>query len=174
MMNDRLETALRRNSGQKMLAQFLTDASSALGRPFTESELLALPETDALLERFEDTMQCLASRRSAGAFVVDSHLRSVHDLNVEVGRLMERVPDGEVFLYRARSKWCGAIRTSVHEVLQHMQNLVTPDQEDVIACGQIGSPGIFCSLSMDEDGSGGTYHLVAWAEEAMGQVGVHR
>ena len=170
MTNDKLKTALRRNSGQQMLAQFLADTGSALGRPFAESELLALPETDALLKRFEEARLRLASRRSSGAFVVDSRLRSVHDLNAEVGRLMERVSDGEVFLYRARSKWCGAIRTSAHEVLQHMQNLVTLDQEDVIACSQTGSLGMFCSLSMDGDGSGGTYHLVAWAEEAMGPV----
>ncbi|WP_337172372.1 hypothetical protein [Gemmatimonas aurantiaca] len=167
MTTDKLEIALRRNSGRQMLTRFLTETSSALGRPFAEIELLALQETDALLKRFEDAMQCLASRKSTGALVVDCHLRSVHDLNVEAARLMERVSDGEIFLYRARSKWCGAIRTSVHEVLRHLQHLVTPDQDDVIACSQTGSPGMFCSLSMDRDGLGVTYHLVAWADHAL-------
>lgn len=167
MTTDKLETALRRNSGRQMLVQFLDDTSSALGRPIAESELLALQETDALLKHFEDAMQCLASRRNTGALVVDCRPRSVHDLNVEVARLMARVTDGEIFLYRARSKWCGAIRTSVHEVLQHLCDLATPDQDDVIACGQNGSPGVFCSSSMDRDGPGSTYHLVAWVDRPM-------
>ena len=145
-----------------MLPGFLAAASTALHRVVQESDLLPVAESDALLRAFEKKISEL--RQEAGA-KVGTVIESDTSFVQEADALRERIPDVGVALFRAQSKWCGAIRSTAHEVLSHLADLVSPDQEDVIACSADVRVGIFCSLdSRDEEDLPPAYHVTAWFE----------
>lgn len=162
-MSDKLDYALRRNTGRRMKLEFLSDATRALGRPVTDDDLLPLPETDALLTHFREMRQHLSQDPIRG-FDFNARYHQVTDLVQEAALLRRRYADQAMYLYRSRSKWCGAIRTSSHEVLGRLPSLVVLDQEDVIASNIDASCGLFCSWSAEyvSTQAQSEFHLTAW------------
>jgi hypothetical protein len=149
-----------------MLPEFLEEASTALERRIGEADLAPISESDEILRAFEARMMKLklVGKSSVLDAVINNGVALVRQADV----LQKNAPNAEVVLFRAQSKWCGAIRSSAHEVLSHLTRLVSLDQEDVIACSKNLSLGIFCSLDSREDSQPPVYHLVFWTDQAGG------
>ena len=144
-----------------MLPGFLEAVSVALHRVVEESEFLPVEESDARLQAFEQKMTVLRRTATSRPPAIEGEAAVVH----EAEALRERIPNVEVALFRAQSKWCGAIRCTAHEVLSHLADLVSLDQEDVIACSADVRVGIFCSLdSRDDEDLAPAYCIITWAD----------
>jgi len=161
-VNERLAAALRRNTARGMLPEFLATTSAALGRRIEESDLIPLEESDNILRAFEGRMkeQSLGGKAKFVDEILDDDVALVR----QAAALRETIPDEEMALFRSGSKWCGAIQSTAHEVLSHLTKLVSPDQEDVIACSGNQSLGIFCSLDSRKGEESPVYHLILWSD----------
>jgi hypothetical protein len=166
MTNKRLHIAVRRNQGKQLQSGFIQELASALGRQFDSARLLSLDETDLLWQKVESKVQACNNgeipcyRRRW----VESQL---DELRSFLHHLRGILPNEALILFRSASEFCGAIGTDTQEVLDHALQLVSLDQEDLIAVNRDVTNGTMLSLDTDKYITGDVvvYELIIWGEE---------
>jgi hypothetical protein len=160
-MSGELDLRLRENKGKRLLPHFLEAASLSLGRPVTASDLVSLDETDEVFSRFLS-----AWHAAKGNPLTPLHLREFDEHAVRSAGewLSEAMPGGPLYLFRAQSRWCGAIRSTVAEVCHHVVELTSRDDEDVMASSHDAGIGIGCQLFSSQVArtKEDLFELVAW------------
>jgi hypothetical protein len=74
-----------------------------------------------------------------------------------------------MFLFRAGSEYCGAVETTGEEILESAFELITLDQEDLLASNETGSCGVLLEYYMAKYVTGpvAEYRLLVWGEECV-------
>lgn len=166
MTNKRLQIAVRRNRGKQLQSGFIRELASALGGRLDSARILGLEETDLLWQKVESKVQACNNgempcyRRRW----IESQL---DELRSFLHQLREILPDEALILFRSVSEYCGAIGTDTQEVLDRALQLVTLDQEDLIAVNRDVSNGMMLSLDTDKYITGDVvvYELILWGEQ---------
>lgn len=143
----KLQLAVRRNTGKKLLPKMMADVSVALSQDASQLRLADLEATDEAWSAFTSSWKEYKEKDT------DIVLKTwgVEDLLEARGyldKVRAQVPDTPVFLFRPfLSEYCGAIETSSHQILHHAFDLVELDDNDVFASSLNGRSGIVVSYS---------------------------
>lgn len=166
MTNKRLQIAVRRNRGKQLQSAFVRELASVLGRQNDSIRILGLDETDSLWQKVESRVQeCNNGEMSCyRRRWVESQLDELRSFLQHLRRIL---PDEPLVLFRSVSEYCGAIETETQEVLDRALQLISLDEEDLIAVNREESKGMMLSLDTDKYITGDVvvYELIIWGEE---------
>jgi len=141
---------------------FRARASDLLGRPIDSASCESLERTDEVFKRFGD--QRTEAERNCGSSAAACHeLADEHLLAMCIVDMNAKAPSTSALLFLPESQWCGAVRTTIHEVLARAAEILR-SKEDVLACTPDGSIGVFITspseyLQLD---NGVPYRVVTW------------
>lgn len=164
MKSAKLEIALRERLGRAKRAAFIHGIATALSRTESSIRTASLTETDYAFEVFGRTRQKVEHECSRQGRFCRTFDRSslAHDF---FNDLAEEFRDQEVLLLRAESRWCGAVISSISEILHHALDLTSVEQEDLLACSRDGATGVFASR---HEGRGPStedrFQVIAWED----------
>src|SRR6266446_2462930 len=166
MANKQFQIAVRRNRGKQLQSAFIRELAAALGRRDDSIRILTLDETDLLWQKVESRVQACNNgeipcyRRRW----VESQLDELRTLLDQIRGILSNVP---LVLFRSLSEYCGALETDTREVLGRALQLVSLDQDDLIAVNRDASKGIMLGLDTDKYVTGDVvvYELIIWGEE---------
>jgi hypothetical protein len=156
-----LEFRARANRGRRLMPRFLEEASVALGRTIGPSDVVSLEETDRVFSVFLHRWQAAKKNDAGRVHVVNDDPAVIRSIGQAIGNDMPATP---LYLFRERSRWCGAIRASPAEIGNRVLELTSVDGEDVMASSEDGSVGIGCELFSAQVARTprDTYELAAW------------
>lgn len=165
-MNKRLQVAARRNRGKHLLSAFLRELACTLGRRDDTFRILSLDETDLLWQKVESKVDACNNCRIP-CYRQRWVRNQLDDLSSFLRQLRVILPDEALILFRSASQYCGAVETSMHEVLAHALQLVSLDQEDLIVVDPNASRGMMLSFDTDKyiTGDVTVYELIMWGEQ---------
>ena len=173
MKNTKLEKALRRHKGKELLPDLLSELTRVLRSPAETIVFADLDSTDSLWRMFEAKQQeCEA--KTIGCLKKTWPVSELKDLKEAIARLAAVTPEKELFLFRSTSEYCGAIKITSKKLLEHAFELISLDQEDLMASNEDVSYGIVLSYVTDwtEAGSAEIYELLVWGEEWLKVIAV--
>jgi len=157
---------LRRNRGKQLLPKFLEEIARVLNKPKGSIQLLDLDKTDELWEAYINRRQSRIND-TAVTFRRTWVANDIEEVRRLINKLRDGVVDRPIFLFRALSEYCGAIETTSKEIFEHAFQLISLDQEDLIAVNNDMSLGVLFSYSTDwlEKSSVEVYELFVWGDE---------
>jgi len=173
-MDKRLQIAVRRNRGKQLQSAFIHELASALGRRDDSFGILSLDETELLWQKVESKVGACNNGQ-----IPCYRRRWVESQIDELGSFLQELrgllTDEPMVLFRSVSEYCGAIETHTGEVLDRAFQLVSLDQEDLIAVNHEVSKGIMLSLDTDKYITGDVvvYELIMWGEEWLRALDFH-
>jgi hypothetical protein len=163
----KLNLALRQNKGKQLLSGFLNDVTclSKLGKPIS---LIDLAQTDQLWATYRDRL-AKCSTGSLPCFRKSWLAAEIEDVRNTTLGLAKRVPDIQMFIFRAVSEYCGAIKTTSKEILENALQLVSLDQEDLMASDEFASCGLLFEYYATRypNQRAEEYSLLIWGEEFL-------
>lgn len=174
MTNKRLQIAVRRNQGKQLQSAFIQELTSTLGRRDDSIRVLSLDETDPLWEKVESRVEACNNGKMPcyRRRWIESQLEELRSF---LNQLREILPSEPMVLFRLASEYCGAIETDTQEVLDRALQLVSLDQEDLIAVSRNVSKGIMLSLDTDKYITSDVvvYELFMWGKQWLQALDFH-
>lgn len=160
MLSSARQIAARRNAGREKMPRFRDEVAKLLGRSAQSVETASLEESDRVFELF-GTLRTRAERECElpGRMCLQTASRSAFDQ--QLATLQHELADVSVLLFRPQSTWCGAVISTVSEVLSRAQVLVGGVDDDLLVCSADGEVGLFAACM--EDGGTNVYRIVAWS-----------
>jgi hypothetical protein len=140
----RMQLAVRRNEGKRLLPKLLDDFSLALHVNASDLHLADLEATDRIWEAFT------TSHHEAGQGITTKSWPTGVFVEAKeyVDELDRQTPDLPMFLFRPfLSEYCGALMTTSHQIFNHAFDLIRLDDDDIMASSEDGISGIIISYS---------------------------
>lgn len=137
----KLQMALRRNDGKRLLPGFLEEVAESLGKPQDAIQRLELEETLVSMEAYRVALD----RSSQGEIPsqrwdwTGQEVQRLADLSARARDTVNLLP---MLLYRSLSEYCGAVKTDSREILDRAIHLTSLDQEELMASTHDASDGI--------------------------------
>jgi hypothetical protein len=160
-LHSRVELAVRRNHGIRLREAFIARVAVSVRRPVESIELVDLPASDVVFERFSREFALIqegtSSHRtwSIESADVEAVRRALAATRVE----FENVP---IYLFCEEWKFCGAVRSTAHEVLDHAFDLLDENPDGIVASEEVARAAILFDRSTDPPDHAETYELLAW------------
>lgn len=126
MRSRRLELALRRDTGRRLLPKRLDDLSRSLDKPGESIVLLDLERTDRIWDALRHAQQLSRDKPNA-AFQRTWPASERGQVKRVLNKIEEHAPDRPLYLLRALSDYCGAVETTSSEILGHAFRLIGLD-----------------------------------------------
>ncbi|PYP76573.1 MAG: hypothetical protein DMD25_10185 [Gemmatimonadetes bacterium] len=159
-MSRKLELAVRRNRRTKLLGECLQRASQALRLPPEQIELASLEQTDSVRSKYGPArVRAERERNEPRRTFVKTPSREV--LERTFGDLKARFPVVPMYLFLNQSEYCGAVRVESSVILDHVLDIISLDDQDLLTCTEDGSVGLFCA-HVTERADGPVYRFQAW------------
>lgn len=140
--SERYRMAMRRFHARQRLPLMLADLAKRLHRDVSTFATIPVEQADPIIacywERLRACEDCLSF-----CLLPRQNERFAECLK----RVSPRAANMELLLFRAID--CGAVRMSGDELLSHVLDLIDPDQEDLTACTEDVSEGIFLRASTE-------------------------
>lgn len=133
----RLELAVRRNHGRRMCAEWRAGLAAILGRSASTIKTTSLETVDAALASMEVRLANPPSESDI-AFVASDVREVAHRLTSLTGDVSNR----EMYLLHRDSEYCGAVITTLREILDRAAELIPVEGDDVVAQSPDGLVGL--------------------------------
>jgi hypothetical protein len=161
-----LQIRLRQHHGRQLLPKLLNRLSQILDKPKQAVQLLDLEETDSFLEAFEFELDS-RRKRLKPAFQRSWRSNESEELQKFLNKLRKQGLNRRMILFTSLSEYCGAVEIMSHEVLEHALQLISLDQEEVLAMTYDSSYGIVLGYNTEriEKDSVEMYDLLIWGED---------
>jgi hypothetical protein len=165
-----LQTALEENDRRRLLPRFREEVARDLDQPAESIRITNLAEMRPVWEAFVKSSG--ASLRGEVASVdrtwptedlasVEAYLRGVEATAADI----------PMYLFRALSPRCGAVLASSKEILRRALDLVSLDQEDLMASSEDAAQGIILIHRSEPGGTGNStvYELQIWGDALLSE-----
>ena len=132
-----------------MLPTFLPKLSEAVGNLVGPEDLIPLPETDALMDKFRSGYQDAVKGASIGfrKFFPPPESGLVFRL---AERFADQIRGEDVFFLTKLSEYCGAIKLNVSALLTHAESIIQLDGDSLSALSMDHAEGILIDYNADD------------------------
>jgi hypothetical protein len=164
MSRTALDRKVRTLQGIRLRGELIAKVASAFHRPKEQIALVELEETDRVYETFEGRWRELRALRDKSTPCRFFETESRTDLALFIEDLRKQIPHERMLLFLPQSRYCGAVASTTSEILASVLDLLTIDQDDVLASTPDSTIGLVCEHFTDH-GRGGksqTYKCLAW------------
>jgi hypothetical protein len=145
---------------------FLGTMAESLQRDKKTIELADLETTDRVRHAFAEKFTELD--RYGQRTGLRHNVRTFHrnEVQTAIDELRETAANEELFLFRSESNITGAVRTTLHEALDHAFDLVTLRGDDLIAADEGAQTAVYLEHFRDSPEDDPEYWLVYWQERS--------
>jgi len=138
--SERYRMAMRRFHARQRLPLMLADLAERLHRDVSTFRTIPVEQADPIITCYWERLRAC---QNCFSFCPLPHLNERFAEGLK--RASSRLANMELLLFRAID--CGAVRINGDELLSHALELIDPDQEDLTACTEDVSEGIFLRAS---------------------------